>query len=331
MLLIESDIDPYDQFRIGRNPDGTITRYINLPRIKASLVGSHSDPVVSKDLTLNPKNKTRVRIYMPTSKLCSSNDDTRIPIIIFFAGSGWILRNWDTNIVHSQCSALTQEVHAIVVNVDYRIAPEHRLPVQYEDAMDAVLWVREQALDPNGEQWIREYGDISRCYLHGTSNGGNMVFFTALEATSTELEPLRIAGNIMNQPLFGGMERTNSEIQSIKDPMLPLCVQDMFWELSLPEGVDRDIWYCNPMVEGPHTSAISKLGRCLVIGFCGDAIIDRQQEFVTMLVKHGVQIEAQFSNIGFHAIELIDRERANYLVEIAKDFINNTCAQLLLT
>ena len=322
MLSAESEIDPYEHFRIGRNPDGTITRYMNLPRIKASLVASHGNPVVSKDLTLNPKNETRVRIYMPTSKLCSSNDDTRIPIIIFFAGSGWISTNWDTVLVHSQCSALTQEVHAIVVNVDYRIAPENRLPVQYEDAMDAVLWVRAQALDTNGEQWIREYGDISRCYLHGSSNGGNMVFFTALEATRMELEPLRIAGNIMNQPLFGGMERTNSEMQSIDDPSFPLCVQDMFWELSLPEGVDRDIWYCNPMVEGPYTSAISKLGRCLVIGFCGDALIDRHQEFVTMLVKHQVQIEAQFSNIGFHAIELIDRDTANELVEIAKGFIN---------
>ena len=56
-----------------------------------------------------------------------------------------------------------------------------------------------------------------------------------------------------------------------------------------------------------------------MIGFCRDAIIDRQQEFVTMLVKHQVQIEAQFRNIGFHAIELIDRETANELVEIAKD------------
>ncbi|KAF3956943.1 hypothetical protein CMV_017997 [Castanea mollissima] len=316
-------IDPYDHFGIVRNLDGTVTRYLNFPKVEASPVASHGEPVVSKDLTLNPKNKTRVRIYMPTSKLCSSNDDdTRIPIIIYFAGSGWFLLIWDSNIVHSQCSALTQEVHAIVVNVDYRLAPENRLPVQYEDAMDAVLWVREQALDPNGEQWIREYGDISRCYLHGCSNGGNMAFVTALEATRKELEPLRIAGSIMNQPLFSGKERTNSEIQSCDDPVLPLCAQDMFWELALPEGEDRDIWYCNPMVEGPHTSAISKLCRCLVIGFTEDPTMDRLQEFVAMLVNHRVPIEAQFNYPGFHGIDMVDPTSANAIVEMAKTFIN---------
>lgn len=322
-MLTDLDIDPYEHFGIGRNPDGTITRYLNFPRIKASPVASHGEPVVSKDLTLNPQKKTRVRIFIPTSKMCCSNDDdTRIPIIIFFAGNGWTLSNWDSIIVHSQCSTLTDQVHAIVVNVEYRLAPENRLPVQYEDAMDAVLWVREQALDPNGELWIRENGDISRCYLHGCSNGGNIVFFTALEATRTELEPLRIAGNIMNQPLFGGMERTNSETQSLDDPVLPLCAQDMFWDLALPEGEDRDIWYCNPLVDGPHTSAISKLGRCLVVGFTGDPIMDRLQEFVAMLVTYRVPIEAKFNCTGFHGIDMVDPTRANALVEMTKEFIN---------
>ncbi|GMY07370.1 hypothetical protein FCV25MIE_02609 [Fagus crenata] len=38
-------------------------------------------PVLSKDFTLNAKKKTRIRVYMPTTKLTSNDGDTRIPII----------------------------------------------------------------------------------------------------------------------------------------------------------------------------------------------------------------------------------------------------------
>ena len=121
--------------------------------------------------------------------------------------------------------------------------------------------------------------------------------------------------------MFGGMQRTNSELQNFGDVILPLCAQDLAWKLSLPEGEDRDHWYCNPMVEGPHTSAISKLGRCLVIESRGDPLIDRQQEFATMLIRHEVQTEVQFDPLGCHAIEIIDLEWANALVERIKRFI----------
>ncbi|GMY07371.1 probable carboxylesterase 9 [Fagus crenata] len=121
-----------------------------------------------------------------------------------------------------------------------------------------------------------------------------------------ELQPLRIAGNIMNKPIFGGMQRMNSELMNPIDQVLPLCVLDLILELSLPEGEDRDHWYSNLMVEGLHTSAISKIGSYLVIGFCGDPLIDRQQDFAQMLVRHGVQINGRFDMVGFHGIEIVN-------------------------
>ena len=124
----------------------------------------------------------------------------------------------------------------------------------------------------------------------------------------------------MNQPIFGGMQRTNLELMNPIDQVLPLCVLDLILELSLPEGEDRDHWYSNPMVEGPHTSAISKIGRCLVIGFCGDPLIDRQQDFAQMLVRHGVQIDGRFDIVGFHGIEIVNPEM-DALFGIIKDFI----------
>lgn len=75
------------------------------------------------------------------------------------------------------------------------------------------------------------------------------------------------------------------------------------------------------MVKGPHLDNVRKVVKCLVIGFNGDIMVDRQQDFVTMLVKCGVQVEARFDQVGFHDIDMVDPARASAVVNIAKDFI----------
>ncbi|KAI9073908.1 hypothetical protein K1719_044120 [Acacia pycnantha] len=80
--------------------------------------------------------------------------------------------------------------------------------------------------DPKGEEWIREYGDPSRCYLYGCGCGGNIVFNLGMKVSELKLEPLRIQGIIMNQPMFGGVKRTKLELQFATNELLPLPVLD---------------------------------------------------------------------------------------------------------
>jgi acetyl esterase/lipase len=105
------------------------------------------------------------------------------------------------------------------------------------------------------------------------------------------------------------------------DQTLPLPVLDMMWDLALPKETDRDHRYCNPMVQGPHLENVKKLKRCLIIGYGGDIMVDRQQEFVTMLVKCGVQVEARFDPVGFHNIDMVDPARASAVINIVREFI----------
>lgn len=95
----------------------------------------------------------------------------------------------------------------------------------------------------------------------------------------------------------------------------------MMWDLALPKETDRDHRYCNPMVKGPHLENVKKIGKCLVIGYGGDIMLDRQQEFVTMLVRCGVQVEARFDSVGFHNIDMVDPSRASAVMSIVKEFI----------
>ncbi|KAK6143001.1 hypothetical protein DH2020_023349 [Rehmannia glutinosa] len=316
-----SKYDPYDHLNISLNSDGSLTRYIKLPtsaavsEAEAQITGQ---AVVSKDVTLNADRKTWMRIYRP-AKLASA---ARLPIILFFHAGGWIQFSVANTLIHENSNRIAAEVPAVLVAVDFRLAPEHRLPAQYEDAMDAVVWVKNQASDrANGDQWIRDHGDIDRCYLYGVSCGANIVFNAALRLPEMRPQPLKIAGTIMNQPFFGGKKRTKSELKLATDLYFPLPVHDLLWELALPVGTDRDHRFCNPFVDGPIKEKVRNLGRCLVIGFGGDPLIDRQQEFVQMLVEQGVQVEARFDDVGFHGIDMIDTRRAAAILSFIKEFV----------
>ncbi|XP_041021326.1 probable carboxylesterase 9 [Juglans microcarpa x Juglans regia] len=314
--------DPYAHLNIAIGPDDIVTRRLKFPTIKANLNVDPGDPTVSKDLTINVETKTWVRIFLPTKLPSNDNIVARLPIIVYFHHGGWVLFGADDSYTHKECSRIASNIPAIVISVNYRLAPENRLPAQYHDAMDAICWVKNQATNPKGEQWLRDYGDFSRCYLYGCGNGGNMVFFVGIKVCALQLEPMNIAGMIMNQPLFGGEERTKSELNYATDEIFPLPALDLMWDLALPKGVDRNHWYCNPMmVMGPHKGMISRLQKCLVMGSYGDPTVDRQQEFVTMLATCGAHVKTWFDDVGSPNAHLRDSRRATLLLSILQEFI----------
>ncbi|XP_049408331.1 probable carboxylesterase 9 [Solanum stenotomum] len=319
-----SKFDPYEHLNVVLNQDGSITRLLDFPTTQATGDQNHlpGQAVVSKDITLNEEKKTWMRLYRPSKLPSNDKSIAKLPIIVYLHTGGWIHFSVASTIIHESCNQLCSEVPSIVVALDYGLAPENKLPSQYHDTVDAVLWIKNQALDRvNGEKWLREYGDFSRCYLYGVSCGGNIAFNSALKLLDKKLEPLRINGVILNQPFFGGKMRTKSEMRLATDPFFPLPVIDVLWDFALPKGTDRDHRFCNPMMNGPYRDKINKLGRCLVIGFGGDPLVDRQQEFVQMLVKEGVMVEARFDDVGFHGIEVVDSRRAAAIINFVKEFV----------
>ncbi|KAF7138898.1 hypothetical protein RHSIM_Rhsim07G0023800 [Rhododendron simsii] len=315
--------DAYDHLNISLNPDGTLKRHLKIPTLPATPnVLAPDQPTVSKDVTLDADKKTFLRIFRPTKLPSNDTSVAKLPIIIYVHGGGFIDFSPATAMIHDHCSKMAVEIPAVLVSVDYRLAPESRLPAQYEDAVDAILWVKKQAeLGEEGDEWLRDYGDFSRCNLYGASNGANIVFHAALRAMDHNLEPMKITGLILNQPMFSGNKRTRSELKFATDQFLPLPAIDLYWHLSLPPGTDRDHRYSNPMADGPHKEKIKSLGRCLVVGFGGDPMVDKQQAFVQMLILEGVPVEARFDNIGFHGIDLIDARRAAALLTFIKEFV----------
>ncbi|HXU59543.1 MAG TPA: alpha/beta hydrolase fold domain-containing protein [Verrucomicrobiae bacterium] len=94
-----------------------------------------------------------------------------LPVLVYFHGGGWILGNLDT---HDRIMRLLAEKSgAAVLGVDYRLAPEHKFPAAYDDALAAFEHLRREgpALGI----------DTTRLALGGDSAGANLALATWLQ------------------------------------------------------------------------------------------------------------------------------------------------------
>ncbi|XP_056174155.1 probable carboxylesterase 8 [Syzygium oleosum] len=324
-------MDPYEFLKLSPNPDGSVTRLSSPPSAPATSAPDSPDPALSKDVPLllphHPAHSTFVRLFLPRSAASAAPAAAaRLPVVLYFHGGGFVLFSAASRMFHDSCCRTASALGAVVASVEYRLAPEHRLPAAYLDAAAALAWLRSQALDAaGGDPWLREHADFGRCYLMGSSAGANIVYHAALRSLDVDLAPVRIRGLILNQPYFGGVERTESELRSGNDRILPLPANDLMWSLALPEGADRSHEYCDPMAGSGGTAAREKVGRlprCLVRGHAGDPLVDRQRMFARMLEAGGADVTTRFDEGGLHGVELFDPAKAQALVEIIRDFVN---------
>ncbi|KAL1809327.1 hypothetical protein ACET3Z_026317 [Daucus carota] len=312
--------EPYKFLKIVLNPDGSLTRDDQVPRAQAmpELVSeianspSQKQVALSKDIPLNTTNQTFLRLFRPL------NHTTKLPIIIDFHGGGFIHFSATSARFHDLWNIAAAITPSLIITVEYRLAPEHRLPAAYDDALEAILWVRDQARGFEGcDPWMKELADYSNVHIMGTSAGGNIAYHAALRALDVDINPIQIKGLILNQPFFGGVERSPSEEKLYKNPYLPVSATDLLWLLSLPLGSDRDHEYCNPLdVVNPK---IKRLPRCLIRGFEGDALVDRMKALAKMLDVHGVKVVSKFEEGGFHGAA--DPSLIQELFSKVKDFI----------
>ncbi|KAJ4717217.1 carboxylesterase 1-like [Melia azedarach] len=294
-----SIIDPYKHLHIVPNVDGMLTRDCsNLPSTVATPdPDDHTLLVLSKDVPINQLNNTWARIFLPRQALDSSFTN-KLPLIIFFHGGGFLVLSPAAKGFHDICSNFAAELPAVIVSLGYRLAPEHRLPAAYDDAMEVLHWIKTAQ-----DEWLHKYVDFSSCFLMGYSSGGNIAYHVGLRVAAEvdNLLPLKIRGLILNYPFFSGVKRTDSELRLANNPFLPLCVCDLAWELSLPIGADRDHEYCNPMVGGGSKllDQFKLLGcKVLVIGGNEDPLIDTQIRLLKMIEQKGVKVMSHFGKGG---------------------------------
>ncbi|MED6152406.1 hypothetical protein PIB30_091810 [Stylosanthes scabra] len=317
-LSSSSSEDPYKILNIIPNPNGTFTRLDKYPESPSSPDPTLPTPVLSKDLTIDQSKHTWARIYLPRQALNNPPPNPNLPLIVFYHGGGFVFYHANSTYFHDFCVRMANATQSVVVSVDYRLAPEHRLPAAYEDSVQALHWIR-----ASNDLWLARHADFSRCYLMGESAGGNIAYNAGLRAAAEadHLRPLKIKGMLLIQPFFGGTKRTPSELRLAKDLNLPLAVTDSMWKLSLPVGASRDHEYSNPTVNG-GSNVLDKIRelqwRVAVFGCDGDQLVDRQKELVTLLKSKRVHVVGQFYGGGRHGIFVGDASMSTKVFHLLK-------------
>ncbi|XP_030467266.1 probable carboxylesterase 17 [Syzygium oleosum] len=213
--------------------DGSVERFV--PEI-APASTDFSAEYFSKDVMIDPSKPITARIFIPNAPATSS---ARLPILAYFHGGGFCIGSTTWLGYHHFLGDLCLVSQCIVLSVDYRLAPENRLPIAYEDCYASLEWLsRVSGTDP----WL-ERADLSRLFLSGDSAGANIAHHVAIRALQDATCPVSITGLMSIHPYFGSERRT--EMESADKGGKTVGTNDLFWKLSIPEGSDRDYPGCN--------------------------------------------------------------------------------------
>ncbi|GLJ18768.1 hypothetical protein SUGI_0335120 [Cryptomeria japonica] len=280
------------------------------------------EPVASKDVVMDSRTGVWARFYLPRKAV--SRGSCRLPLIIYFHGGGFVLGSPAWSIYHVFICRLASETNCMVMSVGYRLAPEHRLPVAYDDCLSAVEWLRQQTrqkLLHFHSSWLSSYVDFSRCFLAGDSAGGNIAHHLAFRCARADMKPLQMRGVILLQPFFGGESPCKWELEKAEsDPNLSQRWMDVFWKLSLPVGAKKDHPACNPLSKPLRNVRLPPLLVCISEN---DVLKQRNMEYCQVMNNgHQNVSHVIFKDVG-HAFQVLnpDSQRIPELLTVLNSFI----------
>lgn len=280
---------------LSRRSDGTVNRcLLDLFDPKTPASAEPKDGVSSTDTTIEESRHRKLwfRLFTPSSS--SSSAPLRLPLIVYFHGGGFFNSEPNSFAFDALCRQLSKKVPAVVVSVSYRRTPEHRCPSPYEDGLDTLKF-----LDDNAAI-LPPAADLGRCFVAGDSAGGNIAHHVVVKSCKYKFSRLKIKGLVGIQPFYGGIDRTESEKALYRAPILNLDRTDWMWKAFLPVGSDRDHEASN--VSGPNKIDISELDfpETLVVVGGYDPLKDRERSYCDWLRSCGKQVKSVFYPNAFH-------------------------------
>ncbi|MEV6426868.1 alpha/beta hydrolase [Nocardia sp. NPDC051463] len=215
-----------------------------------------------------PGRRLDVRVYQP------ERSGSALPLIVAFHGGGFIVGAPDQD--DWLLSHLAANTPAVVASVDYRLAPEHRVPAQIEDAYDAVLHLVELA--PVWE------ADPTRIALLGSSAGATLAALCAIRANELGLS---VRSQVLINPQFDWTARAfeyPSFTENANAPTATPANCRAVQRIALPESFDsRSI---SPL----DSNNLAGLAPALIQAAGLDPLEDQAPAYAERLRQAGVEV-----------------------------------------
>jgi acetyl esterase len=225
----------------------------------------------------------RVRAYVPRG-------DDRHSLVIYFHGGGWV--SGDLEMHDGVCRRLANRAQCVVVNVDYRLAPEHPFPAAIDDAFRAVVWSYEHAAD----LLVTGRG----LAVVGSSSGGNLAAAVALRARDEGRPPITL--QVLLYPALDASMSSPSFRELHRGYLLEADQMAWFWRQYLGDGPTPPHEWASPL----QASSLIGLPRAVIVTAELDPLRDEGESYAERLRESGVEVsleryEGQIHGfIGFH-------------------------------
>jgi acetyl esterase len=177
-----------------------------------------------------PAGEIPIRVYTP-------NAPAPRPAMVYFHGGGWVLWNLDTHDV--VCSAIANRAGAVVIAVDYRLAPEHKFPAAVFDAYAATEWVFANAAQLGV--------DPSRISVGGDSAGGNLATVVCLKSRKENGPAIALQALIYPVTNLSSMD-TASYVEFAEGYQLTKAAMEWFRDHYLPSPESALDPYASPLL-----------------------------------------------------------------------------------
>ena len=248
-----------------------------------------------------------LRLYRPQQR------PDPLPVIAFFHGGGWVLGS--VSGYDPLCTYLADAVGALVVSVDYRLAPEHPAPAGVEDCHDATRWLGAHAAELGG--------DAARMAVCGDSAGGNLAAVVAqLLRDDGRTDPAvpRLRHQALIYPSLDSTRLTRSKMKRARGPILTRRDTDAYLALYLGTGPTA-LPTTDPRIS-PARGVLDGLPPALIQTADLDPLRDEGLAYAEALRAHG--IEATYTNYpgavhGFASFPGVSPDGWAHRVELTRE------------
>ncbi|KAF2618279.1 hypothetical protein F2Q68_00040876 [Brassica cretica] len=298
------------RFRIYKN--GQIQRLVAETFVPPSLTPQNG--VVSKDAVYSPEKNLSLRIYLPHQTLETSEatkKKKKLPLLIYFHGGAFIMETAFSPAYNTFLTSTVSAAGCIAFSVNYRRAPDHPIPIPYEDSWDAVKWILTHIAGSGPEDWVNDHADFRRVFVAGDSAGANIAHHMAIRAGEENGSIIKISGLTLFHPFFFSRAILEEQEDGVRRNM------EGIWEIACPnseKGVE-DPWI---NVVGSDLSGL-ECGRVLVMVARKDVLAREGRVYAEKLEESGLEgrvevVETEDEDHVFH-IRNPDSDNARLLVQ----------------